>query len=49
MESEFAEELHALQQSYIDDCERLVPEEWAKRPRSRRFLENVLRLMSPVL
>ena len=47
--AEFAEELHALQQSYMDDCECLAPEEWAKRPRSRRFLENVLRLMSPVL
>jgi len=47
--AEFAEELHALQQSYMDDCESLVPEEWAKRPRSQRFIENVLRLMSPVL
>ena len=47
--AEFAEELHALQQSYIDDCECLAPEEWSKRPRSRRFLENLLRLISPVL
>ena len=38
-----------MQQSYMEDCECLVPEEWAKRPRSQRFLENVLRLMSPVL
>ncbi len=46
---EFAEELHALQQSYIDDCECLVPEDWSKRPRVQRFLENLLRLISPVL
>ena len=47
--AEFAEELHALQQSYMDDCECLAPEEWSKRPRSQRFLENALRLVSPVL
>ena len=47
--AEFAEELRALQQSYIDDCECLVPKEWSKRPRSQRFLENALRLVSPVL
>ena len=46
---EFAEELHALQQSYMDDCECLAPEDWSKRPSSQRFLENVLRLISPVL
>ena len=45
----FAEELHALQQSYMDDCECLAPEEWSKRRRSQRFLENVLRLIGPVL
>ena len=47
--AEFAKELHALQQSYMDDCDCLAPEEWAKRPKSRRFLENLLRLISPVL
>jgi cardiolipin synthase len=46
---EFGEELHALQQSYVDDCECVVPETWSKRPRSQRFLEDVLRLISPVL
>lgn len=45
----FAERLRALQQSYMDDSECLAPEEWSKRPRSQRFLENVLRLISPVL
>jgi cardiolipin synthase len=45
----FAEKLHSLQQSYMDDCECLSPEKWSKRPRSQRFLENVLRLIGPVL
>lgn len=47
--TEFAGELHALQQSYLADCQRLVPEQWAKRPRIQRFVENTLRLVSPVL
>jgi len=47
--TEFAEELHAIQQSYMDDCECVAPEAWSKRPRSQRFLEDVLRLISPVL
>jgi cardiolipin synthase len=47
--AEFAEELRALQQSYIDDCQRLAPEDWSKRSRVQRFLENLLRLISPVL
>ena len=47
--AEFAEDLHALQQSYIEDCECLDPVEWSKRPRRVRFCENVLRLISPVL
>jgi cardiolipin synthase A/B len=47
--AEFAEELHALQQSYIDDSESLDPAGWSKRSRTQRFIENVLRLISPVL
>ena len=47
--AEFAEELHALQQSYMDDCECLAPEQWSKRPSSQRFLKNALRLVGPVL
>ncbi len=46
---EFGEELHALQQSYIDDSDLLDPAEWAKRSATQRFLENVFRLTSPVL
>ena len=47
--AEFAEELHALQQSYIDDSDCLDPDEWSKRPGIHRFIENVLRLVGPVL
>ena len=45
----FAEQLHALQQSYLQDCRRLDPEQWSKRSRGTRFLENSLRLVGPVL
>jgi cardiolipin synthase len=45
----FAEQLHALQQSYIKDCRLLDPDDWAKRSRVERFLENSLRLLGPVL
>ncbi len=47
--NEFGEELHALQQSYIDDSDFLDPSEWAKRSNFQRFLENSFRLTSPVL
>jgi len=45
----FGEHLHQLQQSYIEDSDRLDPEEWAKRSSGQRFLENAFRLTSPVL
>ncbi len=45
----FAEELRALQQTYMDDCDCLDPVEWAKRSRVQRFVENTLRLVGPVL
>lgn len=46
---EFGDELHALQQSYIDDSDHLDPTEWARRSNFQRFLENAFRLTSPVL
>ena len=46
---EFAKELRALQQTYIDDAARLDPTQWSKRPFHERFLENALRLTSPLL
>ena len=46
---EFAKELRALQQTYIDDADRLDPAQWSTRPFHERFLENALRLTSPLL
>jgi cardiolipin synthase len=48
-EPEFAKELHKLQKSYIAQSELLSAECWAKRPFLERFLENTLRLASPLL
>ena len=48
-EPEFAKELRALQQTYIDDADRLDPAAWARRSFRERFLENSLRLASPLL
>ena len=45
----FAGQLHALQQSYLQECRQIDPKEWSKRSRGERFLENTLRLMGPVL
>ncbi len=46
---EFTQVLRALQQTYIDDAERLDPIQWSKRRFHERFLENALRLTSPLL
>jgi cardiolipin synthase len=46
---EFGEELHALQQSYIEDSDFLDSDEWTRRSNFQRFLENAFRLTSPVL
>ncbi len=48
-EPEFAQELRSLQQTYIDDADQLNPTEWEKRSFIERFLENTLRLVSPLL
>ena len=45
----FAEQLRALQQSYMDDSECLDAEAWANRPAGQRFVDNTLRLVSPAL
>jgi cardiolipin synthase len=45
----FAEQLYALQQSYLQDCRLLNAKEWSQRSRYQRFLENSLRLVGPVL
>lgn len=45
----FGERLRELQESYLKDSDLLDPLEWARRPASQRFLENVFRLAAPVL
>jgi cardiolipin synthase len=48
-DTQFASELRQLQQSYIEDSIQLDPGLWAERSMGARLLENVLRLMSPLL
>ena len=48
-EPEFTKELRALQQTYIDSSDRLDPTVWVGRSFRQRFLENALRLASPLL
>ena len=45
----FAAELRALQETYIGDCDPVVPADWAARPFARRFVEDAARLLSPLL
>ena len=48
-DKEFAARLRELQQTYLDDSTCLDPELWAQRSSGNRFLENALRLASPLL
>ena len=48
-EPQFGEALRALQQSYIEQSVRLDPAVWATRAFKERFVENALRLVSPLL
>jgi len=45
----FAADLRALQRTYIADADRLDLAIWRKRSFEQRFLENTLRLVSPLL
>ena len=45
----FAADLRALQQRYIAGSDRLDPAVWRRRPFAQRFVENTLRLVSPLL
>ena len=45
----FAEQLRTLQQTYLQDCRQIDPQQWSRRLRGARFLENALRLVGPVL
>jgi hypothetical protein len=44
-----SETLRTLQEGYIGASDKLDPEEWAKRPFRERFVDNVFRLVSPLL
>ena len=46
---EFAQSLRALQQTYLAQSIPLDPATWGRRPLRKRVLENVLRLVSPLL
>ncbi len=46
---EFAEKLRELQNSYLKNSDSIDPRVWSDRPRSQRVLENVFRLVSPLL
>lgn len=48
-DSDFTQQLRALQQDYIGDSRKLDRTAWDARPFSRRLLENTLRLASPLL
>ncbi|MGA8179361.1 MAG: phospholipase D-like domain-containing protein, partial [Desulfobacterales bacterium] len=45
----FARQLRALQQKYIEDSEAVDPVIWRSRPSRQRFIENMVRLASPLL
>jgi len=48
-EPQFGEALRALQQGYIEHSVRLDPAVWATRAFKEKFVENALRLVSPLL
>ncbi len=48
-DKEFALNLSELQNSYIANSEALENEKWSKRSFAVKFLENTMRLMSPLL
>jgi cardiolipin synthase A/B len=46
---DFARQLRALQQKYIEDSVAVDPAIWRNRPSRKRFIENMVRLASPLL
>lgn len=46
---DFADALHALQKSYVNQSRQLDASVWAKRSYGERLIENTLRLFSPLL
>ncbi len=48
-DTDFTEQLYALQQAYIDQSNLVNQAEWAQRPLFNRFLERVYYLFNPLL
>lgn len=48
-DADFGDRLHSLQQEYLRDCELVDPAAWRRRPLSQRLVENLARLVSPLL
>ena len=48
-DAEFADQLRQLQESYLADSDRLDEQSWESRSFGNKFLENALRLVSPLL
>ena len=46
---QFSKALLDLQESYLTDAEKLNAEAWSRRSLAIQFLENTMRLMSPLL
>ena len=46
---EFGKAVVNLQQSYLCNAEEIDPKKWAERPVWQKFIENTLRLTSPLL
>jgi len=45
----FACELRVLQEGYLEHCEFFDLERWRGRPAHKRLLENMIRLVGPLL
>ena len=47
--TDFTGRLRALQDRYLQDCNLLDLDQWRRRPARRRFAENAVRLVGPLL
>jgi len=45
----FNQRIQALTDSYLGDCQMLEPQAWRKRPTRQRLVENLARLIGPLL
>ncbi|MBL1432882.1 MAG: cardiolipin synthase, partial [Gammaproteobacteria bacterium] len=47
--TEVAEKLRQLQQGLLENSQQLTLQQWQQRPRHQRIMQNVIKLLSPVL